>query len=255
MPEPIALDNGDKLTFIGCEIIYREACKLAAESRLRVDLRFLPKGLHDLERADMQSRLQAAVDDVDTDTNRAIILGYARCNDGLSGLTARDVPLVIPKAHDCITFFFGGRRAYREYFDTHPGTYCRTTGWCERENPEVEGSQGVMAQLGLDRGYEELVEQYGKENADYIRETMGDGLQNYSRICYLRMGVTDETPFVDASRREAEERGWEFEEREGDWSILDRLFNGQWDGDDFLVVRPGERIVPRNDESVLGTSP
>ena len=42
-----------KLKFIGCEIIYREACHLAAMSANRVDVQFLRKGLHDLETATM----------------------------------------------------------------------------------------------------------------------------------------------------------------------------------------------------------
>jgi len=33
-------------------------------------------------------------------------------------------------------------------------------------------------------------------------------------------------------------------------SILKRLVDGDWD-DDFLVVRPGQCIAPRNDEQIL----
>ena len=51
-----------KLKFIGCEIIYREACFLAATSPAQVDVEFLRKGLHDLETPDMVSRVQAAID-------------------------------------------------------------------------------------------------------------------------------------------------------------------------------------------------
>ena len=238
--------------FIGCEIIYREACKLAAESPFRVDLEFVRKGLHDLERHEMLSRLQAIVDAAAGDADyQAVLLGYARCNDGLVGLTARSVPLVIPKAHDCITFFFGSRRAYQEYFDAHPGTYFHSTGWLERNNPEVEGTQGVMAKLGLDQSYDQLVAKYGKEEADFIVATVGGGLKHYDRICYLEMGVTDERPFIERSRREAEEKGWKFDLLQGDWSLLKRLFRGQWHNDDFLIIPPGRKIIPKNDADVL----
>ncbi|HTZ51406.1 MAG TPA: DUF1638 domain-containing protein, partial [Spirochaetia bacterium] len=115
---PGAAAGGRRRKFIGCEIIYREACWLAATSPLLVDVEFLRKGLHDLETQDMVSRVQAAIDAVDPYANyEAILLGYARCNDGLVGVTARDIPLVLPRAHDCITFFFGSRSAYRGYFD------------------------------------------------------------------------------------------------------------------------------------------
>ncbi len=246
----------EKYKFIGCEILYREACMLAARSPCRVDIEFLKKGLHDLKREEMNKRLQAAVDAIpESEGYKAILLGYARCNDGLVGLTARSIPLVIPKAHDCITFFFGSRSAYQAYFDQHPGTYYHTTGWIERNDPSVPGSQGVMHQLGLDCTYEEMVEKYGKDNADYIIATLGDGLQNYNTICYLKMNITGEEPFIDASRREAQKRNWQFELRSGDWSILERLFFGDWHNDDFLIVPPGMHIIARNDAEVLDIAP
>jgi len=245
----------DKVKFLGCEILYREACKLASSSPFRVDLEFVRKGLHDLETSEMVSRLQAAVDTASSDGDyKAILLGYARCNDGVVGLRARSVPLVIPKAHDCITFFFGSRSAYRQYFDEHPGTYFHTTGWLERGDSKISDTQGVMSKLGLDQSYEELVRKYGAENADFIRDTLGGGLANYTRICYLEMGAANEKEFIEASRKVAGERGWEFDLRKGDWSLLERLFNGEWDNDDFLIVPPGHHIQARNDADVVGES-
>lgn len=245
----------DKYKFLGCEIIYREACKLAAVSPLRIDVEFQKKGLHDLKREEMQKRLQAAVDAVpESEGYKAILLGYARCNDGLVGLTPRTLPLIIPKAHDCITFFFGGRSAYQAYFDGHPGTFYHTTGWIERNNPDIPGSQGVMQQLGLDATYEEMVEKYGKENADFILATLGDGLQNYNGICYLQMGTTNEEPFIEVSKKQAEERNWTFDLRQGNWTLLEKLFFGKWD-EDFLLVPPGHHIVARNDIEVLASNP
>ena len=120
-----------RLKFIGCEIIYREACALAARCPDMVDVQFLRKGLHDRKTAEMLAEVQAAVDAV-PEGYEAILLGYARCNNGTVGLTARTVPIVVPRAHDCITFFFGSRAGYQRYFDAHPGTYYRTTGWSER---------------------------------------------------------------------------------------------------------------------------
>ena len=250
--------NLRKLKFIGCEIIHREACRLAAAAPSRVDLEFLRKGLHDLETPDMVARIQGAVDAVkDADGYDAIILGYARCNDGVAGVEARTVPLVIPRAHDCITLFFGSRGAYREYFDAHPGTYYMTTGWIERNDFDGDdysrpayGRQGVLGRLGLTESYEQLVAKYGADNTDYIRQTLGDWTQNYSNMLYLDMGVCDERPFIEQARAEADGHHWAFECRKGDWSLLEKLFYGRWD-DDFVIVRPGQRIVARNDESVL----
>ncbi len=244
--------------FIGCEIIYREACWLAATSPEMVDVEFLRKGLHDLETPDMVARVQGAIDSVDPYADyEAILLGYARCNDGLVGVTARDIPLVLPRAHDCITFFFGSRPDYRQYFDAHPGTYYLSSGWSERNLAEgadyahpAYGKQGVMGKLGLAETYEEMVEKYGKDNADFLRDMLGDWRKNYSRYLYLTMGVSDESRLIASAREEAARLGWEFELREGSLRLLSRLFNGPWD-EDFLVVPPGRRIVARNDEAIL----
>jgi len=254
--------RANRFKFIGCEIIYREACHLAAVAPGRVDVEFLRKGLHDLETVDMVQRIQAAIDAVDTeDGYDAILLGYARCNDGLAGVKARTVPLVIPRAHDCITLFFGSRKAYQEYFDSHPGTYYMTTGWAERNNFDegeysrpAYGQQGVMGKLGLTESYEELVAKYGADNAKYIQETLGDWTQSYTNMLYLEMGVCDEEPLIADARARAEEHHWTFERRTGDWSLLEKLFFGRWD-DDFVIVKPGQQIVPRNDDRILDAEP
>ena len=61
-----------------------------------------------------------------------MLFGYGLCGMGLVGLTARPKPVVIPRAHDCITLFLGSRERYLEYFNAHPGVYFKTTGWIER---------------------------------------------------------------------------------------------------------------------------
>jgi len=258
MPPP----SQRRFKFIGCEIIYREACYLAATGPHLVDVEFLRKGLHDLETGDMLAKVQATVDAVDGGAGyEAILLGYARCNDGLVGVEARQIPLVVPRAHDCITFFLGSRGAYRECFDGCPGTYYMTTGWAER-NVFGEGGyarpaydkKGVMANLGLTESFEELVAKYGRENAEYIRQSLGDWTKNYSRFLYIRMGICDEQAFIDDTRREAAARNWRFDLRDGDWTLLRKLFHGQWD-EDFVIVRPGQRLIARNDERVLDVSP
>ena len=179
-----------KFKFIGCEIIYREACHLAATTPNRVDIEFLQKGLHDLKTDEMIEKIQSTIDAVDIASGyEAILLGYARCNDGLVGVTARDIPLVIPRAHDCIAFFFGSHKAFIEYHDASPGTNYRTTGWTERNLEDggrdrpAYGQQGIMSQLGLTQSYEEMVEKYGADNAEFI-EVCCRGDADHGRIIH-----------------------------------------------------------------------
>ena len=123
-----------RLTLISCEIFHREMCAAVACSTNQVDIEFLVKGLHDIETEGMRQRLQAAIDRVDASQYDAVLLGYGLCNNGICGLTAPTIPLVVPRAHDCLTLFFGSKARYTEYFTNHPGVYFTTTGWIERGN-------------------------------------------------------------------------------------------------------------------------
>jgi hypothetical protein len=250
-----------RFKFIGCEILYREACYLAATGPAQVDVQFLRKGLHDLETADMAAQVQGAIDAVEDDRGyEAVLLGYARCNDGVVGVTARTLPLVLPRAHDCITLFFGSRKAYQQDFDANSGTYYMTTGWTERNDFEqgyslpAYGKRGVMARLGLTESYEQMVAKYGKENADFILDSLGDWRKHYRRMLYLEMGTCDEAAYVEKARQQTQEHAWQFELQKGDWSLLKKMFSGDWD-EDFVVVPPGGSIIARNDEQVLDFQP
>jgi hypothetical protein len=107
-----------------------------------------------------------------------------------------------------------------------------------------------MGSLGLADSFEAMVAKYGRENAEFIRESLGDWRRNYSRMLYLQMGVCDETPFIEQSRGEAAQSNWTFEVRQGRLDLLRRLFEGPWD-EDFVIVPPGRQLVARNDSRVL----
>ncbi len=237
-----------RLKLIACEILYRELCLCAANSPHIVDLQFLQKGLHDCPTNEMVAAIQKEIVEAEKGPYEAVLLGYALCNNGAVGLHTSRVPLVIPKAHDCITFFFGSRRRYQEYFDNNPGTFFRTTGWCERNF--VKTGQSVMSRLGLDKTYEEYVKKYGEENARYIMETLGDWKKNYKKMLYIEMGLAPELAYDRKAEADARGNGWAFEKVQGDWTLLRKLTNGPWD-EDFVVLKPGERIAATNDAEVL----
>lgn len=117
-----------KLKLISCEIFYREFSSVIARSPHMVDAEFLPKGLHDIGTAGMRDRLQGAIDRVDSSNYEAILVGYGLCNNGVVGLTSREKPLIIPRAHDCITLFLGSKERYLDYFPKEPRCLFRDYG-------------------------------------------------------------------------------------------------------------------------------
>jgi hypothetical protein len=257
---PHEIETGEeRYKFICCEVMFREACWALSQTRKVVDAVFLPKGLHDIGAEKMRNLIQEEIDKIDAERYDAILLGYGLCNNGVVGLSA-GAPLVIPRAHDCITLFLGSKERYKEVFHSNPGTYYKTPGWIERENPRSMGDS-VMAQLGADRTYEEYVEKYGKESADYLMEMLGGWVDNYSKLAYIDTSVTqdggtrlsfgDTETYRRLCREKAEELGWEYEEMKGDIRLIEKLISGDWDPKEFLVVPPGRRIVAPNTNEIV----
>jgi len=239
-----------RLKLICCEVFSREICFLAANSAHTCDIEFLPKGLHDLGVDKMRPRLQERIDSVPAGRYDAIILVYGLCNNGVAGLTARGTKVVIPRAHDCITLFLGGRKEYSERFNAHPGTYYKTTGWIEHGDGEGIDDVTISRKLGLFMKYEELVQKYGEDNAQYIIETMGDGVANYDRLAFISMGLDCEKDFLKIAEKEAAEKGLQFDRIQGSMDLLRKLVSGEWD-DNFLVLQPGESVKASHDDKVI----
>jgi hypothetical protein len=245
------MDAPQRYKLIACEIMFRELSYCAALSRNIIDITFMPKGLHDMGERKMTQLLQAALDEVDASRYDAILLGYGLCNNGIRGLHAA-LPLVVPRAHDCITLLLGSKEQYAAYFQAHPGTYYKSPGWIERSQAINGNPDTVMNQLGIDRTYEEYAAKFGEENARYLMEMFGDWVKNYSRLAYIDTAVVDPDTFRQQTRAEAEERAWEYDELQGDTGLLRRLLGGPWDPQDFLVVPVSQTIRPSHDDSIIG---
>jgi hypothetical protein len=237
---------------ISCEVFHREICFAASRSPHTVDLEFLPKGLHDIGASGMVARLQAAVDRVEQGRYDAILLGYALCNNGIAGLKAGPTRIVVPRAHDCITLFFGSSERYLNYFDDHPGVYYKTTGWIERGEAEGEYRQlSIAHKAGMDKTYEQFVEKYGEENAQFLYEQLGQFARNYGQITFIEMGIEPDASFEAIAREDAAARGWMFEKVAGDMSMIQRLLDGRWSDNEFLLLAPGDSIAASFDDGVI----
>ena len=241
-----------RIKLIACEIFYREICSATARSPNRIDLEFLPKGLHDIGCEKMSARIQETFAQVDESQFDAVVLGYGLCNNGLVGLVARSLPVIVPRAHDCITLFLGSKERYLECFNNNPGTYYLTSGWIERGDDESELNQlAIQETFGLKQSYEEMVEKYGEDNAKYLYEQLGDLTRHYDRIAYIGMGVGPDGYFEAQAKERATERNWTFDRIQGDSSLIQRLTDGPWENGEFLTVQPGDRIAPSYKDDII----
>lgn len=251
MTKEVNKGNQTRYLLIACEVLAREAYLCAARSPHIIDVRLVDKGLHDTPDV-LRRELQAHIDAAD-DRYDAVLLGYGLCSNSIAGLVARDRPLVLPRAHDCITLYLGSRTRYEEEFFSNPGTYYYTADYMERSDG-TSVALGARSDEGRRRTYEEYVEKYGRDNADYLMEVMGAWADEYSRAAFIEMGVDPSDEAMRGARREAERMDWDFERLMGDLILVRKLVGGEWD-EDFLVVRPRERVQVSHDAEIVKASP
>ena len=231
-----------RLKCLGCDALARPIYLCAAQSPHIVDVTLQRLGLHE-DPDDLRSRLQGVVDSAEGEGYDAVALAYGLCGKSTAGLVARDIPVVMPRAHDCITLFLGSRERYKSAFDSCPGTYWYALDYIERRDDTGTAlSLGSGVDTDLPAVYDEYVEKYGKDNADYLMEVMGAWQAHYQRAVFIDMGVGDGTSVESLARAEADRRGWSFERMAGDLVLIRRLLFGDW-GDDFLLLQPGQKVV------------
>jgi len=243
------------LKTIACEIAFREICMAAACSKNLVDLELLTQGYHDNPEIG-RGCIQGRIDAVEEGRFDAILVGYALCSNMLVGLRARGTSLVIPRAHDCVTFFLGSKERYAEQFKAHPGAYYYTSGWLEyrqRGGERVPRKQG--AGLGAQRSYEEYAERYGERTAKLLIDVESrlsqDWKRKYTHGVLIDFDFTRQLNLSEEVQRICDENSWKYEEVPGDLNLLQRWLDGDWAEEDFLVVQPGETVYATYDDRII----
>jgi hypothetical protein len=244
-------DSALRLKLIACEIMYRELCAAIARSTNQIDVEFLTKGLHDMGQVGMSSRLKEALAGVNQSKYDAVLFGYALCSNGIVGLEAHSIPLIIPRAHDCITLFLGNKERYLDYFRKNPGVYFKTSGWIERGDGLVQADESIQYRPGSAETLEALLSKYGEDNGRFLFEQLNAMKHNYSRVTFIEMGIEPDDRFERQTQEDAARQGWKFEKLRGDMSLIQSLVDGPWDNERFLVLPPGCRVASSFDEQII----
>ncbi len=245
-----------RLKLISCEVLARQAYYAAAFSPHVVDIVLIDKGLH-REPDSLRNHLQEQIDAIQPGKYDALILGYGLCSNSIVGLSCPHTRIIVPRAHDCITLYLGSRERYAQEFRKNPGTYWYTADYIERG-----GTEGDAIPLGATADdadmatvYEEYVQKYGKDNADYLMEVMGAWKKHYSRAAYIEPKELRLPDYKEQVRGVAARRGWEFSLLAGSLLLIRDLVEGNWDDERFLVVPPGHSIVPMYDDRIITAAP
>ena len=181
-----------KLKLIACKALSRELCYLCAKSPNNIDISFLRQENHnapDFLRKVLQDEIDLIETGKDMHTNSmrradddfdAILIGYGLCANGIANISSSKYKLVIPRAHDCITFLLGSKEKYDDYFKNMPGAYWYTMSWIESgATPSGEDNSDAEIQYYKGKGYDD-------EDIEYLLEAGGSWIKNFPTIIYKK---------------------------------------------------------------------
>jgi hypothetical protein len=229
-----------RVKFIGCEVFVRSACAAIAESKLSITPMFFEKNKHEkaeLVRDAVQGEIDAA-EEVQGEGYDAIAIGYGLCGNGLDGVAARSIPLIIPRAHDCCTLFLGSRAKFIEHFGDNPSSEWTSAGFMERGVGEMRESETGKA-LGLDMSKEDMIAQYGEDNVEYLLSFIK--VEEVKEYIYISTDDPMDKFFMSDIVEKANSEGKPCKVIEGSTRLIAKLLIGEWD-EEFLIVPPGHRV-------------
>ncbi len=185
----------------------------------------------------------------------ALLIGYGLCGRLMVGIRSQDTPLVVPRSHDCLGVLFGSAARYLQYFMDNPGTYYLSGGWIE--HAEGEGgdltSQMQMGEMSFE--YEELIEQFGEDNAKYLFEVMSAWQQHYKSATVILQQEDDEKALMERAETLCAPKGWAVNKLAGDLGLLRRWLYGDWNDAEFLRVPPGHTVQESHDGGIFKSEP
>jgi len=232
---------------LACDVLQDEVEHLAAGMRHLVRREYLPMGLHDRP-AHMRTELQGWIEVAEADPRiETIVLVYGLCGHGTVGLEVRRVPLVIPRAHDCITLFLGSASHYARFYADHPDAYFYTPGW-------MRGGRvpGPERQAALRR---DLEARYAdSERVARLLEAEAACWEGRHHATYIDHGLPQHDGCAETARACAEGFGWSFEQIAGDPTLLKKTLAGNWSEKTHLIVQPGQSIRPSYDDTIMRTA-
>lgn len=228
-----------KFKLISCEVFMRLACLSIADSPHTIDPEYTPLKGHEAPDA-LRQQLQQIIDDAEGKDYDAVLLCMGLCGNAAAGVIARSIPIIVPRAHDCCTIFIGSREKFLDNFKDNLSSEWGAQGYMERSIEYIkETDTGKM--LGWDKDYQDLVEQYGEENAEFLWETLHPKVHSDEMI-YIEIPETAALGYADKMRKTAEESGKTLRILEGDSRLIKSLLHGNWNNEEYLIVKPGQMI-------------
>jgi hypothetical protein len=232
---------------IACRVLESELAVLTREAPHLVRQEFLALGLHERP-AQLRTALADALARAEADPAvEAVVLAYGLCGLATAGLAPRRCPLVIPRAHDCITLLLGSRERYAACMRAEPGTYWFSPGWLR-----------AGRNIGPERDASLLLEYTGRYGAGPAADLVAferECLAHHTCGAYVDLGLGDHRDDLRQVEHCTQAMGWRYVRHAGDPALLRALLHGPWDEARFLTVQPGARIAHAIDDRIVRAVP
>lgn len=230
-----------RIALVACAVLERELSLEISQTDSAVRVWWLNQGLHDTPDL-LRQTLQAEIDRIEKEQENfsrdkkydAICIGYGLCSNGVIGLRAGTLPLVIPRCDDCISLFLGSANRYRDLFAAHPGAYWYNPGWIEHAFTPSEQSYAAR--------FADYIDRYGEDNAEYLMAEERDWVKNYRSCIFIDSPVYQNKSYEDYAEEAAEAYGWQFSHEQGNQYLLTRLLAGEWNDTEFLICPAGNMV-------------
>ncbi len=242
---------------IACGVFERELEALRDGGKEDFVVELLDAGLHSQPK-ELKVRLQAAIDGTDSERFKQIAILYGLCGRGAIGLVSRDIPIVLPRVHDCIALFLGDPEEYRRQFKTYPGTFYITPGWFEKKAHPDQYRARVLEKDGCacqDPNFEEWSGKYGRDNALFIADFFQSWRKNYKRVALINNGLGEVEKYRQYVRMLSEVSGWRCEELNGAIEFIRTVVFGPYDDARLLMVPPHHLVIATNDRRIFTAVP
>lgn len=231
-----------RIALLACRVFEAEIAIHGGDAPHIAFTKFLEIGLHD-HPDNLRAALQAEIDALDPLDVGAVVLAYALCGRGTSGLRAGSHRLVIPRGHDCITTFMGSKEKFACQQSACPDSYYFTPGWMQaNRTPGPDRIEALRA---------EFSQKFAPEDVEFLLESEQANWAQHGRAVFLDLGTPGAEEKAAAAASSAAALGWKFERIPGDPALLRDLLAGHWPEDRFQIIEPGARLEHAPDERIF----
>ncbi len=172
----------------------------------------------------------------------SIILLYGICGNAIKGIYAAHCPIIVPRFHDCCSILLGSRKRFKEIFKEQ---YSKE--WTCSTYYQYSNEQSFNDPFGfMNQSLQEYIEKYGEDNGQYLYNMLVK--EPDKEQIYISFENDLDKKYIDEI---LENKDIELKIVKGNLDILKKLFQCQWENDNFLLLEKDERVIPVYDDEIV----